>query len=107
VYNLIMLAALNQHRVAIGQLCRRYAVARLELFGSAGGATFDPARSDIDLLVLFARHEGLSPADQYLGLLADLQQLFGRKVDLVDIRGARNPYFLAQALKQRHLLYAA
>jgi predicted nucleotidyltransferase len=32
-------------------ICRRLGVQRLELFGSAARADFDPQRSDIDLLV--------------------------------------------------------
>jgi hypothetical protein len=40
-------------------------------------------------------------------LLGELEQLFGKKVDLVDIRAARNPYFIAEALRSRVRLYAA
>ena len=32
-------------------LCRIHGVRRLELFGSAARATFDPAKSDLDFLV--------------------------------------------------------
>lgn len=102
-----MTSVLSDHQHAIDTLCRRYAVRRLDVFGSAGGPDFDPARSDIDLMVVFDRRDDLSPADQYLGLLTDLQNLLGYKVDLVDIGGARNPYFIAEALKHRHMLYAA
>ena len=35
-------------------LCERYGVAQLELFGSATGATFDPASSDYDFLLKLA-----------------------------------------------------
>jgi hypothetical protein len=82
-------------------------VQRLDLFGSAARDDFDPETSDLDFLVAF-RHDGkVSPADQYLGLLIALEDLFGRKVDLVDVDGARNPYFMAEALKRRVMLYAA
>lgn len=102
-----MNAVVDQHQAAIDALCRRYGVERLELFGSAAGGAFDPESSDLDLLVAFRPDSPASPVDRYFGLLNDLQQLLDRKVDLVDIRAARNPYFVAQALKRRELLYAA
>jgi len=68
---------------------------------------FDAERSDIDFLVLFQKPAKLNSADQYLGLLEDLETLFSRKVDLVDINAARNPYFIADALRNRVELYAA
>jgi predicted nucleotidyltransferase len=36
------------------ELCRTYAVERLEVFGSAADSSFDPQRSDLDFLVTFA-----------------------------------------------------
>lgn len=98
---------LADQRLAIESLCRRYGVERLELFGSATTPAFDPQRSDYDFLVAFDRRHDGSLADRYLGLLMDLESLLGRKVDLVDIRAARNPYFIAEAMKHRELLYAA
>lgn len=107
-----MTPLLTQHHQAIRDCCHRYGVLRLDVFGSALRDDFDPADSDIDLLVAFPRHrttdnDGMSPADRYLGLLADLEALLGKPVDLVDVRGARNPYFMAEVLKQREVLYAA
>ena len=50
-----MLAELTRARADLAALCRQYRVVRLEVFGSAArGTDFDPARSDVDLLVSFA-----------------------------------------------------
>jgi len=76
----------------IGELCRRYAVRRLALFGSAVRDDFDPARSDLDFLVELAPTSPQQHADAYFGLLADLETLFGRRVDLVETAALRNPY---------------
>jgi predicted nucleotidyltransferase len=38
----------------VAELCRRFHVRRLELFGSAATADFDPERSDIDTSALRA-----------------------------------------------------
>jgi uncharacterized protein len=101
-----MAPVIEQHRQQIEALCRKYGVERLEVFGSAIGPDFDPGRSDIDLLVLFSKPSSGGP-DSYFGLLEELERLFGRKVDLVDIRAATNPYFVAEALRNRVSLYAA
>ena len=101
-----MAPVIEQHLPQIEALCRKYGVERLEAFGSAIGPNFDPGRSDIDLLVLFRRPTRGGP-DSFFGLLEELEKLFGRKVDLVDIRAASNPYFVAEALRNRVSLYAA
>jgi uncharacterized protein len=80
--------SIEQHRAEIGQLCRRYAVRRLEVFGSAARAVdFDPARSDADFPVEFEPESGQPPLEQFFGLADALEQLLGRKVDLLE-RGA-------------------
>ena len=102
-----MLDVIEQHRDDLAAMCRRYGVRQLELFGSATGSSFDRRNSDLDFLVIFSQIPTATIDEQYFGLLGGLETLFGRKVDLVDIRAARNPYFIAEALKQRVVLYAA
>ncbi len=49
-----MLADIDNKRDALAAICRRYGVARLEVFGSAvRGTDFDADRSDADFLVTF------------------------------------------------------
>jgi len=48
------------------ELCRRFRVTRLELYGSAAEGRFDPAASDLDFLVEFADLEPVAYADAYL-----------------------------------------
>lgn len=49
-----MLKLIEARRTEIADLCRRFHVRRLEVFGSAArGTDFDPARSDVDLLVTY------------------------------------------------------
>ncbi len=62
-----MARVLDPHIAEIPALCRRYGVARLELFGSALTDAFDSQRSDLDFLVAFdANPSGLF--DRYFGL---------------------------------------
>jgi uncharacterized protein len=101
-----MHATLEEHREQIAALCRRYGVRRLEVFGSAADdRRFDPADSDVDLLVEFDARPHSSYADQYFGLLEDLSATLQRSVDLVVERSVRNPYFLESVRNTRQLLY--
>jgi len=79
-----MQADIDKKRDALAAICRRYGVARLEIFGSAArGAGFDPNRSDADFLVTFE-----PAARNDLAVFADLnealEKLLGRPVDLVE-----------------------
>src|SRR5580698_4221846 len=82
----VMHKLIDQHRAEIAELCRRYAVRRLEVFGSAArGEDFDPSRSDADFLVEFDA-PSVSLAT-FLDFKEALEALLGRPVDLVE-RGA-------------------
>ncbi len=95
-------------RGELSELCRRYGVERLYLFGSAATGRFVPASSDLDFVVEIAdRQPTGSYADRYFGLLEALERLFGRPVDLVVESAIRNPYFREAVEKTKTLLYAA
>ena len=102
-----MTEQIRQKREQIAQLCRQFHVRRLALFGSALGHDFDPERSDFDFVVEF---ETLSPgtyAETYFGLIAALERLLGRRVDLVEEGSIRNPYFRQEIEARQETLYAA
>ena len=101
-----MTSVLDPHLSDIPALCRRYGVTRLELFGSAATAAFDPARSDLDFLVQFDDDSSML-FDRYFGLKGALEALYGRQVDLVTTGSLQNPYFVEAVNKSRHLVYAA
>src|SRR6266508_6463434 len=102
-----MLNLIEQNLEAIRSLCREYGVTRLEIFGSATRADFDPQRSDIDLLVEFAPGTDLGPwMARFFELQARLEAVLGRKVDLVMAAGLRNPYLLRSIDQDRRVLYA-
>lgn len=96
---------LASHEGALRELCRRFAVRRLEVFGSAARGGGEPR--DLDFLVEL---EPLPPgrrAPAYFGLLAALEALYGRPVDLVMTGAIRNRRFLAAIQGERTALYAA
>lgn len=103
-----MAAVLDRHADEIAELCRRYGVVRLEVFGSAArGEDFDAARSDVDFLVAFAGEAAVSPLEQVFGLARELEAVLGRPVDLVEAGAVRNPYLRARIERSRRVVYAA
>lgn len=103
-----MLPLIAERRAEIATLCRRYHVRRLELFGSAArGTDFDPARSDVDVLVEFDPASGIPDLDRYFGLKEALIALFERPVDLVMAGSVRNPFVRAGIDRSRETLFAA
>jgi predicted nucleotidyltransferase len=106
-YYSYMVQFIAQHAREIDDICRRYRVRRLELFGSAAGDSFDPSRSDVDFLVEFEPLADGEHADAYFGLKESLAALLARPVDLVMTSAIRNRYFLEAIEPTRTLLYAA
>jgi hypothetical protein len=98
---------ISAHRGDLLELCERFGVRRLEVFGSAAGERFEPSRSDLDFLVEFRPASPSEMADRYFGLLEALEGLFSRPIDLVMTAAIKNPYFLQGIEPSRTLLYAA
>src|SRR5438874_4379590 len=95
----------ERNRPAIVELCRRFGVCRLDLFGSAATGRFDPERSDLDFLVEFEEPLTGGFSSPYFRLLEALQDLFQRKVDLVIERTLINPYRRRRILAEKLPLY--
>ena len=102
-----MNSLIEQHRAALLALCRKYDVRRLDVIGSALRDDFNLDRSDLDFVVEFNNFNIDNAADRYLGLMIDLEDLFGRKIDLVSYPAIRNPYFKQVVDRTRVTLYAA
>lgn len=98
---------LLEKRNEIAAICRRHYVSQMDVFGSAARDDFDPARSDVDLLVDFDAVPFERYADNKLDLEEDLVRLLHCDVDLIVSRYVRNPVFLSQLNSDRQLLYAA
>lgn len=94
-------------RARIAELCRRFHVRRLDLFGSAARDDFKESRSDVDFLVEFL-DDGVGPGlDVYFGLKEGLEALLGRPVDLVMPEAVTNPYVRVDIAQHRTTVYAA
>lgn len=100
-----MLPLIETHRAEIAELCRRFHVRRLDVFGSAARATdFDPTRSDVDLLVSYLPGH-VPDIGEYLDLRDALADRLGRPVDLVMENAVENPFIRAGIARSRQPLY--
>ena len=92
----------------ITELCKKYRVKRLFIFGSILTDRFN-AESDIDFSVDFDRDsiekENLDWANIFFGLIEELQSLLGRKVDLVVDSNVTNSYFRKELEATKQLVY--
>lgn len=87
----------------LGEICRRYRVRRLSLFGSVLRDDFT-ADSDLDVLVEFEpdTHLGL----RFFELERELTEFVGRKVDL-NTRGFLSPSFRDEVVSNSVVQYDA
>ena len=88
-------------------LCKNRGVRRLALFGSATTGSFDRSSSDLDLIVEFKPMSPVQHADNYFGLMEDLQRLFEVPVDLIELEPIRNPFFRQAVAETQVVLYEA
>ena len=103
-----MIAEISSHREELRELCRRFHVRRLYLFGSATGDDFDADRSDLDFLVEFDRGApGAMSFKTFFGLKEALEALFGRSVDLVEPSAILNPYLKHGIERSRESVFEA
>ncbi len=89
-------------------LCRKYKVARLWVFGSILTPRFND-NSDVDFSVDFdsdsIKREGLDWADVFFDFMHELEDLFGRRIDLVCDDAVTNKVFREELDSTKRLIY--
>ena len=89
-------------------LCRKYKVAKLWVFGSILTPSFDD-ESDVDFSVNFdadkINREGLDWADIFFDFMNELEELFGRRIDLVCDDAVKNTVFRKELDSTKQLIY--
>jgi predicted nucleotidyltransferase len=88
----------------IADFCRRWKIQEFALFGSVLREDFGPA-SDIDVLISFEPDIPWSLFD-WIDMIEELKEIFGREVDLVEKSGLRNPFRRQEILSHRQIIYA-
>lgn len=92
-------------REALAQICRRYHVQELALFGSVLRTDFGPA-SDVDVLVDLASTTPIKSLLDRARLAVELEGIFSRTVDLTD-KKRLYPLLAQEILSTAQVLYAA
>ena len=85
-------------------LCKKYKVAKLWVFGSILTPAFNDD-SDVDFSVIFHYDQIQDLFLTFFDFIDELQQLLGRKVDLVDETAVKNAYFRKELDRTKRLLY--
>ncbi len=100
-----MKSILSDHITEVKKICKTYQVKSLFVFGSVCTEAFTE-RSDIDFLMVFEPSISVKEyTDNYFDVLYKLQEIFGRKVDLITNRSLSNPYFIQSIEKTKELVY--
>ena len=89
----------------IAEFCRKWRISEFALFGSVLRDDFGPD-SDVDVLVRLQPDHGLGLFD-WVDMIEELKRMFGRKVDLVERQGLRNPFRRHSILTSKQVIYAA
>lgn len=98
------LIEMNLQRIT--DLCCKHKVRTLAVFGSILTDRFSD-QSDVDLLVDFepVDHDKFDYVGNYFGLRDALELLFNRRVDLIEEKGLRNKYFIANVNRTKQMIY--
>ena len=91
-------------RNEIAEFCRKWRVREFSLFGSVLRNDFRPD-SDVDVLLSFEPDAPWSLWDLF-DMRDELQNVFGRRVDIVEKEALRNPFRRHEILSTQKVVYA-
>jgi len=95
---------INKHIVQIRKLCELNGVKSLFAFGSVLKNELRPD-SDIDLVVDIDDQNPLSYSDKYFDLKFNLEKIFDRQIDLLELKSIRNRFFKNELDKTKLQIY--
>lgn len=100
--------SINIQKEKLSEICKRYKIIELALFGSALREDFTN-KSDIDILVEFMPDSGITLFN-IVDLKDEFEKLFGRDVDIVPknaVKKSRNYLRKNAILKNYKVIYAS
>ena len=100
-----MLKSLSEAREAVRQYCIEHGISNLSMFGSFLRNDFN-SESDIDLLIEFNTGIEINLFD-FLEIKHELEDIFGRPVDLVEPLSLINPFRRKKILDEKVEIYAS
>lgn len=102
-----MIPEVSQHIDAIIALCKEMQVETLYLFGSAAREKDYHTNSDLDFLYRFKKDAAGFPisGNDYFDLLFRLEEITGKKIDLVAEEKIKNRFFKERVINERVKIY--
>jgi uncharacterized protein len=97
---------LDKYKDDINKLCLQNKVKTLYVFGSVLTNQFTK-KSDIDLVVDIDSTDPFDYADSYFNLKFALQDLFKRKIDLLENKAIKNQYVRENIEQSKVLIYGS
>ena len=97
--------ALDEYIDQIRLICLQNNVNSLFAFGSVTNPNFNDS-SDIDLLIEIKEKDPFSYADNYFNTKFQIENLLKRKIDLLEEKAIKNPFFKDEIDKTKILIYA-
>ena len=97
---------LDRYKDDINKLCQQNKVKTLYVFGSVLTNQFSK-KSDIDLVVDIDSTDPFVYADSYFNLKFALQDLFKRKIDLLENKAIKNQYIRESIEQSKLLIYGS
>ena len=94
---------IENHIGSLNQLCDKYHVDKMYLFGSALNSNFT-SKSDIDFLVKFKPIDLMQYFENYTNFKESLKVLFSREIDLVEEQTLKNPILISSIEKNKELI---
>jgi len=94
---MVIISGVDVDERRLAEICDRYGIAELQIFGSRARGTSGP---DSDIDVLYTLRPGRRLGWEIEELADELTDLFGNRVDLVSLRALHpmlRPSFLAEA----------
>jgi len=96
---------INSNREELEKACSTYEVEELYAFGSILTDKFQP-ESDIDFVVSILSNDPLEYAENYFELKFELEEIFKRRIDLLELKAIKNKTFKNSIDQQKMLIYA-
>ena len=95
---------IDKYNSQIVTLCEKHNVNELSVFGSILTSEFNN-NSDVDFVVDFKDVERKVYADNYFNFKKSLENLFNRKIDLLEKIALKNPYFIQVLNDTKKMVY--
>lgn len=95
---------INKHIDQIKKLCDSNKVKSLFAFGSVIKDKLKP-NSDIDFVVDIDDQDPLSYSDKYFDLKFNLEKIFNRRIDLLELKAIKNRFLKQEIDQNKFLIY--